>query len=382
MNRIVSAVAVVLAAAVVAVVPLHAAIIVVTSLLDLEQTADLVIVGSAQGAVTVGTAASFSLRVTRVVKGDATLTGSVIPVYWTSGEPRTGGARNGSTSPASGSGLWFLKQGSGPWLLLPVIQGQVQVGMTYFPTGASPVLSAYVYSAAAPTVDKVASELCSAIEASPDGFGFVLPGPMYAGLDELQSPVVALFYQRMAGSASVRQRIVGLGGLIRQGNEPALEAAVRGIPSFGAYILETGILEQSIRNQFRAMDLKSITTLGQAATDSTNSVLAFREAVAHALSSIHTLSTLLYLAALLDDADSNLRVEAIGGIASFANGLPSQIAAPPNVDSLQLSPAAPYRTPETIAKFALGSQTIELNEAAYLSFWKQWWTEHRTRLGF
>jgi len=366
----------------VAIIPVRGGLVAPRSVLDLEQTADLVVVGAAQGAFTVGTASSFSVQVSRVIKGDPTLAGNIIPVYWT-GVPVTVGLSG--TATASGSGLWFLQRGSSSsgWLLLPVIQGAVPLSMTYFPTGLSPVLSAYAYGSAASVSDKIASELCSAIESAPGGFGFAFPDAIYAGLDELQSPVGALFYQRMSSSSSVRQRIIGLSGLIRQDNEPALKAAVQGVSTFNAYALETSILQQSIRDYFRGTDANSIATLGQAAIDSTNPALSFREAVAHALSAIHTASSLPYLAALLEDGDSNLRVEAVGGIASFANGLSAQTAAGiPSLASLQLPPAAPYRTPETMAHFALGSRAIEQNEAAYLSFWKRWWADHRADLGF
>jgi len=139
----------------------------------------------------------------------------------------------------------------------------------------------------------------------------------------------------------------------------------------------------SLRDFFRAADQGSVTALGQAASDSANPSSAFREAAAHALAAIHTLPTLPYLAALLDDTDAAQRVEAIGGMGAFANGLPSQTAAGvPSLAHLQLAQSAPFRTGDTMAHFALGSQAIEKNEGTYLSFWSQWWSQNRTNLGF
>jgi hypothetical protein len=90
-----------------------------------------------------------------------------------------------------------------------------------------------------------------------------------------------------------------------------------------------------------------------------------------------------YLAALLDDPDPDLRVEAVGGIGAFANGLPVQTAASlASMSYLQPSSNAPYRTADTVAHFAMGTRAIEKDEASYVAFWKSWWDQNRARLGF
>jgi hypothetical protein len=350
------------------------------SVLDLERSADLIVVGTAGGAFQASPAASFSLQVSRVIKGDTTLAGSVIPIHWSGG---TASAREtGATMDAAGIGLWFLQRSSGDWALLPVFQGSVPLGMTFFPASASPVLSAYAYDPAAPLSDKVASEISSAIEGA-NGYHLQLYALHYGLLDQLQSPVVALLYQRMSNSTSTQQRILGLSGLIRGGSGTALIAAAEGAASFGSYPTETSVLLLSIRDHFRPTEPSAVAALGQTAADFANPSLAFREAAAHALAAIHSVTTLPYLATLLDAPETELRVEAIGGIGAFANGLPVQIAAGvPSLAHLQLPPAAPYRTGDTMVNFALGSQAIERNEASYLLFWKQWWSQHRTALGY
>jgi len=176
---------------------------------------------------------------------------------------------------------------------------------------------------------------------------------------------------------------MGLSGLIRAGVGAALASATQGESTFAGYPIENGVLLQSVRDFFRATDPGSIAALGQAATDSTNPNLPFRRAAAHALAGIHTISTLPYLATLLDDADALLRTEGIGGIGSFANGLPIQTAAGvPGLAHLQLPASAPYRTPATVANFALGPQAIQSNESTYLSFWQQWWLQNKAALGY
>jgi hypothetical protein len=39
-------------------------------------------------------------------------------------------------------------------------------------------------------------------------------------------------------------------------------------------------------------------------------------------------------------------------------------------------------TPDTIANLAMGTQAISRDEAKYLSFWKAWWLQHRSELGY
>jgi hypothetical protein len=347
------------------------------SLLDLERSADLIVVATATSTFQAGPQEEFSLQVVRVVKGDPSLAGSVLAASIANG---TYSALPAIT--AAGNGLWFLLRSSNGWLLLPVQQGNVPLSMSFFPEPVGPVLSAYAYGTTASLSDRIASEICFAIEGTSGSLPEQLIELQYGSLDELNSPVVVRYYQRMSTSASVQQQIVGLSGLVRGGSGAALATSAQAASTFGTYPLENGILLQSIRDDFRAADATSIAALGQAAVDSA-SPTAFREAVAHALAAIHTLQTLPYLSTLLDDTDANLRVEAVGGLGAFANGLPAQTAVGvSNLAYLQLPPNAPFGTADTLANFAMGSNAIQRNEAAYLSFWRQWWSEQRTALGF
>jgi hypothetical protein len=161
----------------------------------------------------------------------------------------------------------------------------------------------------------------------------------------------------------VSKQALGLSGLVRSGSAAALTAAVKGESSFATYPFENGVLLSSLRNGFRASDPVSVATLGQAAVSS-SVANPFREAAAHALASIHTPAALPFLAALLDDPDDLLRIEAIGGFSAFANGLPMQTSAnTANLGYMQLPAGAPHQTAETIANFAMGSQAISRNEA-------------------
>jgi hypothetical protein len=363
---------------------LHAGLVAPRSLLELQQQADLIVVGSATATISVGSPkAVFPLEVSRVIKGDSTLTGTFITVAWTSsaGLLTTGIVSPGSNISFSGTGLWFLQQSANGWLLLPVMTGGMRLDDCYFPVPAGPIAPAYAYSPTASLSDRITSELAATLEANHPN-SLPLDFLTYL-LDALGSPVAGTLYQRQSASASVSQKLMGLSGLIRQGSASALAAAAALATQFASFPRETGVLLNSIQSEFRATDTNSLAILGNIAVDSTNPAINLREASAHALSAIHTNATLPYLAALLDDPDEKLRFEAIGGLGAFANGLSVQTPAnTPSLASLQLNPGAPYRTADTIANFARGEQAISRNETAYLAFWKNWWATNRSGLGF
>jgi hypothetical protein len=353
----------------------YASLIAPQAVADLEQNATLIVVASATVASN-GTANSFLLQVNRVIKGDNALAGSSIIVRWTAASADAGAV-------VPGAGIWFLQQSSTGWSLLPVVQGNVPLVMTYFPTSATGALTtAYAYASTASITDKLASELSSAIESSTDA-GILQLASLHDGtLERLQSPVTAVLYQRLSTIGSTQQQALGFAGLVRQGSSAALTSAAKAATAFAAYPVENGILLLSVRDQFRASDEVSVKALGQIAVDTSANQL-FREAAAHALAAIHTKESLPFLARLLSDGDATLRVEAVGGLSSFANGLSTQTASgTPSLAHLQLPAGAPYQTPETIANFAMGPQAIEQNESRYLTFWQTWWSQQKSQLGY
>lgn len=353
----------------------YASLIAPQSVVDLEQNATLIVVASANAAPN-GTTSSFSLNVIRVVKGDNALAGSTITVGWTPTSANAG-------APSPGTGIWFLKQSSMGWTLLPVVQGNVPLVMTYYPTLATGAMVAhYAYASTASTADKLASELSAAIESSPHAGNPALASLHYGMLEQLQSPVITMLYQRLSRIGTPQQQALGFAGLVRQGSSAALTSVAKAATVLADYPVENGILLLSIRDQFRASDAGSVQALGQIAADTTANQL-FREAAAHALAAIHTKESLPFLAQLLSDGDVTLRVEAIGGLSSFANGLPAQTASgTPSLAHLQLPVGGPYQTPETIANFAMGPQAIKQNESRYLTFWQTWWTQQKSQLGY
>jgi HEAT repeat protein len=330
------------------------------SLLQLQQNADLIVVGSASGGDQAGDILNFTIQVSRVLRGDV-MAGTPIPVSW----------QSSPAVAATGHGLWFLNRSSGGWRVLPVQPGWAQFNDIFVAVPIGPLPTPYAYDPAAALSDKVASEISAAIES---GTGRRLWPSM---LDELNSPVTQVLYRRLSTSISAQQRILGLSGQIRSGSAEALTSAIQAAPALSGSGAEYAILLLSIRDEFRASDAKSVAIMGQAALNN-NLNSDFRESAAHALRAIHTQDALPYLAALLDDPDIKLQEEAIGGLASFANGLPIQTAASvPSLAYLQLPDHAPYKTESTVGHFVMGPGAI-----AQLPFWKSWWAQNRVALGY
>src|SRR6185437_11765601 len=102
--------------------------------------------------------------------------------------------------------------------------------------------------------DKLAAELCSAIESLHGAYSFQMYLLFQGDLDKLGSPAVPLLYTRMANSNVIQQQILGLSGLIRRGADQALATASQSAAQFQPHALEYGILLGTLRDQFRSAD--------------------------------------------------------------------------------------------------------------------------------
>lgn len=104
---------------------LPAGLVAWNSLIDVQQRADLIAVGSIVDGRGTAADADFTVRIARVLKGDAGLAGKDLLVRWALDTSNSAGPRDsGAASPlASVSGLWFLQHNSGPWVVVPVMQG-------------------------------------------------------------------------------------------------------------------------------------------------------------------------------------------------------------------------------------------------------------------
>lgn len=129
------------------------------SVVALENAAGLVVNGTATGFVQNATGFDFSLQVNRIIKGDATLAGSSISATWPGGNQAT--AASVGSKNVGGAGIWFLQRSSGPWQVVPVLQGTMQLSNIYISAQLGPIVSAYAYSATASVDDCLVGGLMS-----------------------------------------------------------------------------------------------------------------------------------------------------------------------------------------------------------------------------
>ena len=364
------------------VTPAAAAIGGISSLAALTHDADLIVSGAVDTVQESGDAAIITLKVSRVIKGDTTIAGNTLTIDWNVPPGSFGAGLNhvSTNLPADANGLWFLKRASDTWLVMPVWTGGLSITRTFIPQPVTPLLSAYSYTAEAPLPDRVAAEVCFALENETVGDPpmNMLEGPP---LDALQSKYIAILYQHLAASTKAEQYITGLAGQIRSGSATALNAAIDSAAAFSAFPSQNAQLLSSIRNSFRGTDQTSISALGKAVISQTVNQQV-RETVAHALAMIHTQAAMPFLATLLGDPDEHLRAEAISGFSLFANGVPIQTPQnTANLEYLQIPATAPYKTSDTVANFAVGELAISQNETQYVAFWKEWWSRHNSEIG-
>src|SRR6185312_15867439 len=178
-----------------------------------------------------------------------------IGAYWLSADQTTAG----TGGVAGGTGIWFLQRAQDAWQVVPVVQGTIGFSNAYIPAQPGPIINAYAYSATASVQDKLASELCSAIEGVGDE---TMPiHSLLGGLDDLNSSAPRSLYRRLANASSTDQRVYGLSGLIRSGDSSALTAAAQIAYAVTGRRPE-GVLLLSVREYLRPTDPASANAVG------------------------------------------------------------------------------------------------------------------------
>lgn len=172
-------------------------------------------------------------------------------------------------------------------------------------------------------------------------------------------------------------QIAGVALALAQHRTNALSDLSRLWPTVGGNPARVDIVN-SLRDSYRDVSPDSVKRLAAMAADP--SFAELRAPAVHALASIHTREALPILATLLESSDPGERMKGVFGLSSFATGCPVQT--PDNVVSmsyLRTSRTGPYSTPETVAHFAFRRGPAE-QEAELISFWRNWWIDHRAEL--
>ncbi len=131
----------------------------------------------------------------------------------------------------------------------------------FYPAPTGPILSVYAYADTASVTDKAAAELSSAIESANGGStddtdlsGIFIEIQSRGGLEELKSPVLQLLYRRMSTSDNLYEAMMGVSGLLRQGDATALALALALAPKIETDPRRYDALPPTIRTFFRPTD--------------------------------------------------------------------------------------------------------------------------------
>lgn len=263
-------------------------------------------------------------------------------------------------------GIWFLtKKSDGSLEVMPPFVGAVPVEFHSMPALAA-LPASWMADPSASTVEKVIRELAAALEQLPAGsvlWSALLSQPLTES-----DPSLSRLYQRLQSSGSEPVAAAGLKGSIVKGDLAALQSlasrAQRGLSNASSTIATQAVCEFSNGNP------RALAVLAEMAAMRSQPEL--RRCAVLALRTIHSRETIQYLLPLLDDTDSDIRYQAMAGIASYANTgfLPGEkqlvidgVVTPRNTE--------PLYTPETGANFPTGDR-FRLDEPRVIAFWKQW----------
>jgi len=181
-----------------------------------------------------------------------------------------------------------------------------------------------------------------------------------------QTPSVTRALRYLAAKQSGDLALIGLTGLIRQGDVPALPtveqtAATIDLGSYGGQSLVS-----AIRSGFLNPDPEGVASLGRMAT-SASVPTKLQLAAANALGLIHSAAAVPYLGLLLRDSSPQMQLCGARGIAFFANGV--RIPTPESMPSL-----SHLNNRQPSAYYTAGYRPDEVN--AFVSYWQAWWRQH------
>jgi hypothetical protein len=295
-----------------------------------------------------------------------------------------------------GYGLWFLKQGTGgQWTPLSLASGQIPFEMAYVRLSAAAAVPSTASSSPSPTPsDLVAVQLASALPFHSTSVPLYDAASALLGLAE--TPTTLSVFRTFSPSGDPAIRFVGLSGLVGTGswsplagnghntNVSRLLEARSALSQIAANIASITSFEDVSALVGNAIDIVHDTNAGTVAAlgeIAMSNIYNVQRGAASALMDIHTSTSLPLLAQLMDSTDPFVRECGMRGLSRFVDNLP--VAIPQNVPSgknLVSQGFAPYRTAAT-DQYSLSRQLLPAgSEAAYLQFWKTWWSENHAAL--
>jgi len=339
---------------------------------DLPQQADAVVVGKIAQDQQNGATVGLMLLVDRVLKGSFAA-GQTLNIMWGGAPPSRAPGQ-----PWGDYGIWFLQSvGSRNYQIVPVPASRrgLQDSCYRLPEGVPPPSTTTAGATAPSPGDLVLAELTNAAEtfdAHTSEF-FLTAGAFFR---MPPSPSLMGAYRQMSQSSNIQVKVLGLIGLLQQGDATALDQLPKDVQTLSSLALR-GQVTGAI-SMVRDPSPVTVAALGSLATQSPG--LGIQYSAAEALSKIHTKESLPYFALLLDSQDMKLRNWAFEGFSRFVMNLP--VETPEMVTTMAWTKPQgpqPYRTTET-DRHTGGFGTPEAKQAEYVSFWKAWWSQMQDKI--
>ena len=331
------------------------------------KAADTIVIGTIVNGTAVNRTATVTIQVEQTLRGELK-TGSTISFEWT----KPGGLLLYQPVPvAKGRGLFFFRQDArGNLTLLPPMNGDIDFEGTYYfipPKGPVEEVKA---EQAITLEEKIFAELAaSKVHDRSPGQGAVFDlEEAFAGL---HSSFITDTFNRFSVSNDARLKTIGLKARLRQGDLAALAEVRASVKDVANYTGAARVTE-AIRFYFLNEEPAAVKILGELLVAEDASI-ELRNAAATALARLHSKEALPYLAKMLESPNITMRTYAVGGMAMFANNVPVGGHHPAPGDWK-------YRTEETIRHSALDERLVSENEAFYVGFWMDWWSQHRIDL--
>jgi hypothetical protein len=338
-----------------------------SSIQQLIQESDAVVVGRATNRVEQLAAVTFDIAVERTVLGTSVPLAISVDHRWTG---RRGGLiLGGNESAQTGEvrGVWFLKRVAVGWDALCLMPPDISFYSLFYPAAdKSPAIQRG--RARLSPEDSVVAELFAGIRESGDDIDILIPS-----LSDVASPAVDDWLAILVASPNARLRLAGLAGQIQRSDPESLRTILSMQPGSLADV-DLARISKALKDSYRSIAPVATAFLVELAGRSGQRGL--RSAAVSALAATHTREALPFLASLLSTDDPEERMKGVLGISAFANGSVPQT--PANMKSLaflQLPANAPYQTPETIANFGF-SRRVPDEEARLTAYWLSWWTHH------
>jgi hypothetical protein len=282
---------------------------------------------------------------------------------------------------AKAIGLWFLRENDGVFQVLPLGWGDFIFEDVYLPLPSTelPEPAAVIPGLGASgrrSHQLVLAALINSYLSSPDSSSD-LRNLVVSSLQDKEGRQDSIAAAKaLIASDSADHQILGLEAALRLGSDEALPLLAEKAPALQSHRMFSGVLF-ALGTEYKPNGEASIASLRQLAALHLSGV-NFDATVAAALRKIGTKAVVPAMVELLDSQDPTAQLHAAHFLSEYAlfadaNGNIPVSTGPGRV-------AGPWGTDATQAH--MPSRDSPMTAQEYTAFWKWWWAENKTKLGF